>query len=83
VGIFIQITLDTSRLGPDEVQRLASVCPVDIFGLEGGQLVVRPDEEDECTLCELCLKAAPAGAVTIRKLYKDEELTSTGVKTAS
>lgn len=83
MGIFIQITLDSGRLSTDDAQLLATVCPVDIFGLEGGQLVVRPDEEDECTLCELCLKAAPAGAVTIRKLYKNEQLISQGMKAES
>ncbi len=83
MGIFIQITLDRGRLSTTDAQLLATVCPVDIFGLEGGQLVVRPDEEDECTLCELCLKAAPAGAVMIRKLYKNEQLLSQGMKAES
>jgi NAD-dependent dihydropyrimidine dehydrogenase PreA subunit len=27
---------------------------------------------DECVLCGLCLAAAPAGTVTIIKLYDDE-----------
>jgi NAD-dependent dihydropyrimidine dehydrogenase PreA subunit len=26
---------------------------------------------DECVLCELCLEAAPAGAVRVIKLYDD------------
>ena len=29
---------------------------------------------DECVLCELCLEAAPAGAVVVRKLYDGTEL---------
>ena len=79
MGTFIQITLDASRLDAAAAQQLVSICPVDIFALQAGQAVVRPDEEDECTLCELCLRVAPAGALQIRKLYKDETLVSHGV----
>ena len=80
MGIFIEITLDPSRLGPDDARLLSSICPVDIFAVDGGQLVVRPDEVDECTLCELCLDAAPAGAIVIRKLYKRQLLLSRGAR---
>ena len=80
MGEFIEITLDDSALGAAEAARVAAVCPVDIFAVDGGQLVVRPEEVDECTLCELCLDAAPAGAIAIRKLYKSQVLHSRGVK---
>jgi NAD-dependent dihydropyrimidine dehydrogenase PreA subunit len=53
---------------------------VDIFKIEGEEVVVRPEQEDECTLCELCLDAAPRGALTIRKLYSDGCLVSRGSK---
>jgi NAD-dependent dihydropyrimidine dehydrogenase PreA subunit len=78
MGIFIQITADQQRLTSDTSQQLVRVCPVDIFALEGERLVVRPDEEDECTLCELCLRAAPPGAITIRKTYNGQTLVSDG-----
>jgi NAD-dependent dihydropyrimidine dehydrogenase PreA subunit len=78
LGVFIKITLDESRLGPAAVRALSSVCPVDIFGLDGERLTVRAEAEDECTLCELCLNAAPIGALTIHKLYKNEQLVSRG-----
>ena len=29
---------------------------------------------DECVLCELCLEAAPDGAIRIKKLYDGTEL---------
>jgi len=32
---------------------------------------------DECVLCELCLDAAPDGAVAIKKLYDGTELRRT------
>lgn len=77
MGVFIQISVDEDRLTPERAEQIASLCPVDIFALDGkGVLGVRPEQEDECTLCELCLDAAPAGALTIRKTYKDEQLVS-------
>jgi NAD-dependent dihydropyrimidine dehydrogenase PreA subunit len=78
MGVFIQITLTARGFNANSATALADICPVDIFALTDGQLTVRPDQEDECTLCELCLQAAPSGAVTIRKLYKDEVLRSHG-----
>lgn len=78
MGIFIQVSVDASRLTSQEARALVSSCPVDIFSLDGEELVVRTDNEDECTLCELCLHAMPRGALTIRKTYKDECLVSTG-----
>ena len=80
MGIFIQITLSDSQLSAMVARNLVSVCPVDIFALDGEQLRVQPEEEDECTLCELCLPAAPAGVLTIHKQYKDEQLVSRGVR---
>jgi NAD-dependent dihydropyrimidine dehydrogenase PreA subunit len=51
--------------------KLAEVCPVDIFRAgEDGVEIVR-DNLDECVLCELCLNAAPPGAVRVIKLYDD------------
>ncbi len=38
-----------------------------------GTEVVR-ENLDECVLCELCLDAAPAGTVVVKKLYDGTEL---------
>lgn len=78
MGIFIKIDFDAESISPDLAHRLERLCPVDIYHTEHGQLVVRPDREDECTLCNLCLQAAPAGALRIHKLYRAETLTSVG-----
>jgi NAD-dependent dihydropyrimidine dehydrogenase PreA subunit len=45
---------------------------VDIF--EAGPQGVRIVEKnlDECVLCDLCVQAAPAGAIRIVKLYEQE-----------
>ena len=80
MGIFIKISVEDNSLTQEIRQKLVSVCPVDIFKIEGEEVVVRPEQEDECTLCELCLDAAPRGALTIRKLYSDGCLVSRGSK---
>lgn len=80
MGVFIDIKIDDSQWNPDVASRLVDVCPVDIFALNGGQLGVEVEEEDECTLCELCLTSAPAGTVRIYKKYNNEELLRRGVE---
>ncbi|MEP7355950.1 MAG: hypothetical protein ABI847_01765 [Anaerolineales bacterium] len=79
MGVFIDILLDPHPFSPEEARRLVSACPVDIFALEADRPVVRPDEVDECTLCELCLDLAAPGAIVIQKRYKDQQLVSRGV----
>jgi len=78
VGLFIQIDVAQSEIGSELAEKIVSLCPVEIFAVEGDQLHAKVDREDECTLCELCLDAAPAGALVIRKMYKDEQLISRG-----
>ena len=78
MGTFIQIHIDQGKLRPEAARRLPPLCPVDIFVMDDGRLCAQPELEDECILCELCLEAAPRGAITIRKSYKDEELVSRG-----
>jgi NAD-dependent dihydropyrimidine dehydrogenase PreA subunit len=76
MGVFIQIQIDHAALNEEMTQALVHLCPVDIFTMEAGRLAVT--DEDECTLCELCLDAAPAGAIRIYKTYRDETLVSRG-----
>jgi NAD-dependent dihydropyrimidine dehydrogenase PreA subunit len=71
MGLFIEV-----RVKPEAARdcalaaRLAEVCPVNIFAQGAqGQAAIVEENVDECTLCELCLKAAPPGAVEVRKLY--------------
>jgi NAD-dependent dihydropyrimidine dehydrogenase PreA subunit len=78
LGVFIRVTVDENQLTPAQASQLVAVCPVNIYALEGDRVRVQADQEDECILCELCLKVAPPGAVTIRKLYKNELLVSQG-----
>jgi len=78
MGVFIQISLDNPPLEPDVARRLVRVCPVDIFRLGGDTLVIDLEQEDECTLCELCLEVAPEGRLRILKTYSGETLVSRG-----
>ncbi len=78
MGVFIRISLLADEFELALSRSVVSACPVDIFELQNERLVVRPEMEDECTLCELCLNLAPSGAVTIHKLYNNESLVSHG-----
>lgn len=76
MGIFIQIGVDNERLTPELRRQLVALCPVDIFAIEDDALISKPEQEDECTLCDLCLRAAPPDAIRIHKLYSGETLVS-------
>jgi NAD-dependent dihydropyrimidine dehydrogenase PreA subunit len=74
-GVFIDVEVnDSIRDDAELARKLAEVCPVDIFTAENGRVETVPGNLDECVLCELCLEAAPAGAVVVKKLYDGSEL---------
>ena len=70
-SIFIGIEIDGSAASdPELAKKLEEVCPVSIFrATEAGTEIVA-SRLDECVLCDLCVEAAPAGAVTIIKKYE-------------
>ena len=70
--MFIDVTVAPSVAGDAALaKKLVEVCPVNIFKQTGdGRLEIVQDNLDECTLCDLCVQAAPAGTVTIVKLYE-------------
>jgi NAD-dependent dihydropyrimidine dehydrogenase PreA subunit len=70
-GIFIGVEVDEAVAGDAALAaKLEEVCPVDIFSAEGGRVGLVEENLDECVLCDLCVKAAPEGAVRIVKLYE-------------
>ena len=74
-GTFIDVEVDaTAGADPELARTLEGVCPVDIFkaGQSGVEIVEK--NLDECVLCELCINAAPAGAIRVVKLYSGESL---------
>ena len=74
-GVFIEVEVSgEAATDPEIARRLEEVCPVDIFTAGGEGVEVVRENLDECVLCELCLEAAPAGTVVVRKLYDGTEL---------
>ena len=74
-GTFIDVTVDASVAADPELARtLAEVCPVDIFAAGPQGLRIVTEHLDECVLCQLCINAAPAGSVTVHKLYSGATL---------
>ena len=70
-GMFIDVEVDGAVASdPALAKKLTEVCPVNIFAqATDGRLRVVEENLDECTLCDLCLQAAPAGTVRVVKLY--------------
>ncbi len=75
VFIEVEVELDASIAGDTELaKKLEEVCPVDIFKAGDSGLEIVDRNLDECVLCRLCIEAAPAGAVHVKKLYDETEL---------
>ena len=55
---------------PEAARRLAEVCTEAINNAEGRKKTINEENLDECTLCDLCLEAAPKGSVRVVKLYE-------------
>ena len=73
--VFIDVEVDASVANDAAVAaKLEEVCPVDIFKNADGHVEIVDSNVDECVLCKLCLEAAPAGSVHVRKLYDGTEL---------
>jgi NAD-dependent dihydropyrimidine dehydrogenase PreA subunit len=74
-AVFIDVEVDDSIRGDAAIAaKLEEVCPVDIFKDAGGGVEIVAENLDECVLCKLCVEAAPAGAVHVKKLYDGTEL---------
>ena len=73
--VFIDVEVDASvRDDAALAAKLEEVCPVDIYKNADGHVEIVDENVDECVLCRLCLEAAPAGTVHVRKLYDGTEL---------
>jgi NAD-dependent dihydropyrimidine dehydrogenase PreA subunit len=76
-AMFINVEVEAAAAAdPTVAAKLAEVCPVDIFSDAGGRVEIVAENLDECVLCELCISAAPAGAVRVIKLYSGETLSA-------
>jgi NAD-dependent dihydropyrimidine dehydrogenase PreA subunit len=73
--VFIAVEVDESVRGDaDLAKKLEEVCPVDIYAATDAGVEVVEKNLDECVLCRLCIEAAPADTVHVKKLYDDTEL---------
>ena len=76
-GLFIDVVVEGSVVDDAELaQKLEDACPVDIYANDAGRVKVVEENLDECVLCELCTKAAPAGKLKVLKLYDGTALES-------
>ncbi len=55
--------------GMSSCGQCVKVCPVNIFEKAENQPRIMEQNQDECTLCNLCLEACKPSAIIIRKLY--------------
>ncbi len=68
---FIQVTVIEDRCtGIGSCGKCLQVCPVNIFGSEEDCPLIIEENQDECTLCDLCLVECAPDAVVLRKLYE-------------
>ncbi len=73
--VFIDVSVEDSIKNDAALAaKLEEVCPVDIYKDAGGTVEIVDDNVDECVLCRLCIEAAPAGTVHVKKLYDGTEL---------
>jgi NAD-dependent dihydropyrimidine dehydrogenase PreA subunit len=71
MALFIDVEVTPAAAkDPELVKKLVEVCPVNIFAAGSSDGIEIIDKHlDECTLCELCLNAAPPGTVRVKKKY--------------
>jgi NAD-dependent dihydropyrimidine dehydrogenase PreA subunit len=68
--MFIKIRIDpTTCQVVNGCDLCARVCPVEAFQVEAGQVVPIYENEDECTLCDLCVDQCPGRSIAVIKLY--------------
>jgi NAD-dependent dihydropyrimidine dehydrogenase PreA subunit len=70
-GLFIDVRVaDAHARDAALAKKLEEACPVDIFEASDAGVSIVEANLDECTLCDLCIQAAPPGAVAVVKLYE-------------
>jgi NAD-dependent dihydropyrimidine dehydrogenase PreA subunit len=71
--VFIDVEVDAWVAGDAALAaKLEEVCPVDIFKATDSGVELVEGNLDECVLCNLCVDAAPEGAVRVVKLYEQQ-----------
>ncbi len=68
-SIFINVKIKDGCLGIEKCGECVKICPVNIFEAKGNEVGIIEKNEDECTLCDLCLQKCPVNVVVIEKSY--------------
>ena len=72
VSEFVKLEIDLKRcLGIKKCGACIRVCPVNVFFSSDGYPKLVEENEDECTLCNLCLQSCEVDAITLQKSYED------------
>ncbi|MGE5619580.1 MAG: hypothetical protein ACM3US_10025 [Sphingomonadaceae bacterium] len=72
MGLFIELKIDQTKFASlEEMKAVAGVCPVDALVADEKGLHPHPENEDECTFCDLCIRKAPKGAIQVVKTYQE------------
>ena len=70
-SLFIDVKVSSAHANDLALaKKLEEACPVDIFEATDAGVRIVQENLDECTLCDLCIQAAPPGAVQVVKLYE-------------
>jgi NAD-dependent dihydropyrimidine dehydrogenase PreA subunit len=71
-ALFIDVVVSSEHAADRALaKKLEEACPVDIFEASDDGVRIVEENLDECTLCDLCIQAAPAGAVRVIKRYEE------------
>jgi NAD-dependent dihydropyrimidine dehydrogenase PreA subunit len=69
---FIRVEIDSQKcVGIKECGECIGVCPVNIFGEKGDHPPIIEENQDECTLCDLCVETCNPDAIAIKRLYEE------------
>ena len=70
MGLFITVSIDEyDCLGLSACGNCLGKCPVSIFTKGKDVPVIDLENEDECTLCNLCIDACEPDCIKIKKEY--------------
>lgn len=70
MSLFIALEIEQEKcLGLKECGRCIKVCPVKIFAENDDGPMSVAENEDECTLCDLCIANCKPGAITVVRKY--------------
>ena len=72
MGLFVKVKIDQSKFTTQQARELCvRSCPVDAMKATEAGIEVTEENEDECILCDLCIRSAPEGSIQVVRTYQD------------